>query len=317
MKPLEKINNQIDSDSINLIEIFYSLWIGKWYIISSLFISCFLGIVYLQNTTYLYEVKLKVMPVTPVSSNSSSISSLSGLASIVGVRVPQQNTANSFDLYKVYIRSRLLGSILVKDENFMSLYLGKQWKNKIKTNSTPINKTWRTSVKSLLGLPSHRQVVSTNDIGYLLVKNINVSYNPTSKITTISIMNENPNLAKDFLLKVHSITDNLLKLRSVSRTDDYIEFLNKKLLITTKQDQRMALISTLAEQNRLKMIASSNLAYAAEPFGDVFQSPAPVIPRIRNVLMACFIIGFCAGSFIIIAKHLFIEFFRNKFKKIT
>ena len=72
---------------------------------------------------------------------------------------------------------------------------------------------------------------------------------------------------------------------------------------TTKQDQRLSLITTLAEQQRSKMIASSNLSYAAELFSSPYQSNSPTEPRIRNIILIYFSIGFFLGLFISIIKY--------------
>ena len=124
-----------------------------------------------------------------------------------------------------------------------------------------------------------------------------------SNITTVSLKSVNPDFGIKLLKKVHKIADDELKNRSLKRTSDYISFLNDQLLKTTKQDQRLSLISTLAEQQRSRMIASSDLSYAAELFGNLYQSNSPTEPRIRNKILIYFSIGFFLGLFISILKY--------------
>ena len=50
--------------------------------------------------------------------------------------------------------------------------------------------------------------------------------------------------------------------------------------------------TTLAEQQRSKMIASSNLSYARELFGSPYQSNSPTEPRIRNIILVYFSLVF-------------------------
>ena len=121
-------------------------------------------------------------------------------------------------------------------------------------------------------------------------------------ITTVSFKSINPDFGIKLLKKIHEIADDELKNRSLKRTSDYISFLNDQLLQTTKQDQRLSLITTLAEQQRSKMIASSNLSYAAELFGTPYQSNSPTEPRIRDIILIYFSVGFFLGLFISIIK---------------
>ena len=120
----------------------------------------------------------------------------------------------------------------------------------------------------------------------------------------MSLKSINPDSGMKILRKVHKIADDEIRNRSLKRTNDYISFLNDQLLKTSKQDQRLSLISTLAEQQRSKMIASSDLSFAAELFGSPYQSNSPTEPRIRNIILIYFSIGFFLGLFISILKYL-------------
>ena len=79
--------------------------------------------------------------------------------------------------------------------------------------------------------------------------------------------------------------------------------MNDQLSKTTKQDHRLSLISTLSEQQRSKMIASSNLSYSAQLFGKTHQSNSPTSPRIRNIILVHLAIGFFSGIFLSIIKY--------------
>ena len=125
-----------------------------------------------------------------------------------------------------------------------------------------------------------------------------------SNVTTITLKSVNPDLGIKLLEKVHGIADFTLKERSLKRTEDYIAFLNNQLSKTTKQDQRLSLISTLAEQQRSRMIASSDLSFAAEFYGKPYQSTSPTTPRIRNVVFTFLVVGFFSGLVLSTIKYL-------------
>ena len=123
------------------------------------------------------------------------------------------------------------------------------------------------------------------------------------QVTTLKMSVEDPKLGIEFLKKIHEISDSILRQRQIRRTDDYIKFLNRRLSLTKKQDQRLSLISTLAEQQRSKMIATSEMAFAAEYFGQPYQSPSPIEPRVRNYIIFYFLSGLFGSIFISILKY--------------
>ena len=137
-------------------------------------------------------------------------------------------------------------------------------------------------------MPTHAKKSTLEDLMYdKIISNLDISTDQTTNITTINLKSVDPHFGANLLLKIHKIADDQLKEKSLKRTSDYITFLNNQLSKTTKQDQRLSLISTLAEQQRTKMIASSDLSYAAQLFGKPYQSNSPTSPRIRNVLLTC------------------------------
>ena len=243
-----------------------------------------------------------------MSSNSNQQTPILGLASIIGISSPQSGTRSDFSLYKTLLKSRIVTDALVTDRKFIENYSKEENFNFPKDLLEQkfiiiVDKSWRSSLKNFLGLPSHPRRVTLEDLMHEEIKSkISVSTDKLHDITTVSFKSINPDFGVKILKKIHEIADNELKNRSLKRTSDYISFLNDQLLKTTKQDQRLSLISTLAEQQRSRMIASSDLSYAADFFGTPYHSNSPTEPRIRDIILIYFSVGFFLGLFISIFK---------------
>ena len=291
---------------VDLLKMIYNLWNDKLYIFGFTLIFFFLSIIYVQKTSFTYDTYLKVTP-TEEFSSSSSASQLGGLASFIGISTSKTKTVNSFVKYKYLLRSRQVAAVLAKDMEFLSIHFP-DLSDEIKNNGFEVveDTSFKKSIKEFLMLPSHNKKIELVDVITSKIETVKLSTNKISGVTTLYFATEHPKKGVELLLRLHKISDSFLKENSINRTNQYIQFLNKQLSLTTKQDQRLALISTLAEQQRNKMIASSDMAFAAELYGSPYQSSAPTKPRLRNIVLFFLILGFLLGTIISMFRYFFI-----------
>ena len=267
-------NSNSSENSVDLIDLMIQIWKDKYYILLIIVSFVAFSIFQLNNATFTYDIYFKVTPSTQMSSSQDN-SRFIGLASIIGLSTPQSSTGNEFEMYKTIIVSRIVSNALALDKQFIENYSKEEDfdfpKDLLeKKFITIVDESWRSVLKNFLGLPSHTKRVTLEDLVHKkITSKISVSTDTISNITTVNFKSINPDFGIKLLKKVHEIADNELKKRSLKRTSDYISFLNEQLLKTTKQDQRLSLISTLAEQQRSRMIASSDLSYAADLFGNL------------------------------------------------
>ena len=119
---------------------------------------------------------------------------------------------------------------------------------------------------------------------------------------------EYPELNKKILLRIHEVSDLIVKNKNILRTSKYQEFIVKKLKGNLTQDQRNALIDNLRQNQQLLILASSGLPFSADIFELPHSSPYPTQPIPRVVLMFSILISFCIG----VAICFFIDLFRNR-----
>ena len=302
----KKIEYTDKSSEIDILSLLFNLWNDKYYIIITTFFSLFCCIFYLNSVSYTYTVTLQVTP-TEEFKSSNAQTSIGGLARFIGLSTNKTSSVDSFIMYKALLKSRLAGSVLAKDKEFISKHFVSVSDQLLKDGSEVVqDKSWRSSIKLFLGIPNFKKEFTLVDYIFGKQDQINIYSELGTQVTTISMEVVDPKLGIEFLEKIHNICDDILRDRQLQRTTDYIKFLNKQLSLTTKQDQRLSLISTLADQQRSKMIASSDMAYAAEYFGEPYKSPSPTKPIPTNYLIGFMLFGFFGGVFFSMIKYFYV-----------
>mgnify|MGYP001371026511 CR=1 FL=1 len=303
----EKINIS-EEKSVDVGALLTQIWKDKLYILAITFIFILVSIFVIKTTTFKYDVFLNVIPSQRTATSQDK--NIGGIASILGISSSGINKSNDdFLMYKTILKSRVMSEELSKDKEFLLNYFNSKNEEISPTlinkgHIILIDKSWRATIKNILGLPSHKKKITLNDVVYKkLVENVTVSSSKKTKVTTMNFKTTNPELGIILLMKMHNISDSTLKKRSLKRTEDYIVYLNDQLSKTTIQDQRLSLIATLADQQKSKMAASSDLSYAADLFGMPFHSDSPSSPRMRNILLSFAIVGFFSSLFLSVLRY--------------
>jgi hypothetical protein len=122
---------------------------------------------------------------------------------------------------------------------------------------------------------------------------LGANYSPVIQIKTTDVP---PDLAIELLGALHSVVDDTLRQRSLLRATSNIDYLKRQLDLTSTADLRSALISAITEQEKLRMQASANVPFAAEPLGSPARSLLPVSPNVTLLLTLSILIGLAGGG---------------------
>lgn len=287
------------NDDINLLELVDAVWRRRRMVIGCAVAALMIGILYLHLATYKYTAELKVTPAQSSSSGSlsSKIGGLSGLASLAGVNIPQDQSATAFLLYIEGVHSRPVADALAQRTDLMKVAFEEEWDERQqrfverKGLRPAIN-----AIKVVLGIPV-RDWAPPNGarLQEFMTREIRVVQDSKSPVATIAMDHEDPQFAKAFLGALNEVIDDMLRRKALARADQYINYITAKLPTITIAEHREALTQALSEQEKLKMMASSSVAYAAEPFGPPSSSYRPTSPRPIIVLAASFIGGLLVG----------------------
>jgi LPS O-antigen subunit length determinant protein (WzzB/FepE family) len=261
--------------------------------------ACFLvlGSLYLHVAQRLYTVTLKITPVQTDQQQSGS-SSLSGLASLAGISLPSNRGQQSFAIYLDGLTTRLASEMLFRDQPLMHRVFAREWDAQ--------NHQWRprssmihgavNAVRWVLGIPTTKvQPPSPARLQTYIQQNLTTEKEKESPIVTITMTAASPELGRDLLTGLHRTVDDILRQRALERSTNYINYLTTTLQTTTVAEYRQTLVDSLSSQAKNRMIASANLPFVAEPFGQPVTSDVPTSPSATIVLGLMFMLGLCVG----------------------
>lgn len=311
-----EITNRRDDDArqgtadifadIAISDIFGALLRNWWMIIVGIIIGILAGILFLHLATYKYTARLNVTPVE--SSGDLSANRLSGLASIAGVSLPKDQSGAQFSLYLEGMLTREVAEVVSRDRKLMGALFEKGWNESIgdwREPSGPIADA-KLAIKQFLGfpiLPWRKPDAST--LEKFVNEELSIHQDPERMIVSISLEHKDPELAVRLLGALSAATDNILRQRSLARSEAAIAHISQKLGTVSQIEHRTALATMLGHEERTYMMASSPSPFSAEPFGNVEVSPVPTAPRPLIVLIISIFLGASVGGAIILFRLVF------------
>jgi uncharacterized protein involved in exopolysaccharide biosynthesis len=244
-----------------------------------------LAVLYLHLATYRYRADLAVAP--PQTSSSGSLGSslgggLGGLAALAGVGGASNAGGLNFQLYREGIMQRETAEALARDDWVLQSIFQSEWDAQRKVwaePDTPV-RTIRNALIGLLGVQGRGW--SAPDAARLqdhIMEKVSVTTNSKSPVVMVSYTHPDPVFAARFLDRIHAVVDADLRQRLLARTGENIGYLSAKLQQVTIAEHRQALSQALSEQEKLRMTASSTVAFAAEPYGRASATRRPVSPN--------------------------------------
>ena len=268
-----------------------------WWIPAVLLAALLLAALYLRQADYVYSAELRVHA-APSSSGTKPVSALGGLAALTGLGgVGEQVSPFRFYLDGIYAAE--VAERLAHDDELMHRLFPAEWDRQNRQWRQPpsLLGSVRRGVAGLLGLPQFGwQAPGAARLQAYIAKEVRVRQSVKTPLVSIDYGNPDPVLAVRFLNRLHETVDAYLREQQSLRTRGNIAYLSEKLQSVTLAEQRQALVTALAEQERQAMLVYSNAPYAAEPFDTATASAEPTRPRALPLLAGAGIAGLLLGS---------------------
>lgn len=260
-------------------------------------VGLFIATIYAHLAPRVYDVALTV---TPTAQNAtSSLKSLGNLSSALGIANPLASRNDPFDYYLAGLTSRVATERLVHDQDLMHALFPKEWSEETRTwhpPHSPIRSAAR-GIAELLGFPLRPWAPpDAARLQDFIKKNVTIDTDKKTRLTRISLHSDDPPAAIRLLSDLHNAIDGYLRDRTMVRATNYIDYINRELNKVTIAEYRQALIDSASEQEKLRMAASSNLPFAAEPFGNSEVSTKPVSPNVPLLWVLGAILGAIIGG---------------------
>jgi uncharacterized protein involved in exopolysaccharide biosynthesis len=256
-----------------------------------------LALIHLHLATYTYTATLMVSPVTSSNDPTSRLQGLSGLASLAGVRMGTDAGTQSFLLYQQAIPSRDVADRLSMNPEIMHTVFRswdpatRQWKR-----PSGIASAVTGFIKAVIGIPtSEWSPPGGAELNDYIKRSVTVNKDADSPTVTITFKHRDPKFAVYMLHELDRAVDWKLRQNAIGRATEYVSYLENQLRSVTDTSIREALMATLIDQEKTKMMASATAPYAAQPFGMPSVSRRPTSPKPLLVLVLALMCGGLAG----------------------
>jgi hypothetical protein len=298
-------NNELN-DEIDLKDLFFTLWGGKFYIILFSFISVFLASFYLQSAERKYTVVYNLKPVGETKS-SSLVSGLGGFASIAGIQLPT-SSGNDFNIFKELITAPEVSEIIFENKKIIREIFRSEWDERLNSYSGP---------------PKSKIQIFVSDAKKLLTGNIDVNYMPPNPRRLANFINENIKLGEDketgflkftsetskpelmlsLMIEATKGSDKIMRQRYIGFSTEPLAFYKEKLRTARSREHREALAELIGKEEEKLMFASKGKHFIAEPYKNPTISLRPTAPKPTLILIISLISGLFIGSAFVLMQH--------------
>lgn len=281
---------------IVLTDIVESIWSRKMSIAGAAGVFLLLAVVFLHVAEREYAVTLRL---TPTASAVSTLpTGVSSLASLAGISVPAQLENNPFELYLGSLKSRETAAAIAKNEQLLRHLFPADWSEDDGAWRQPDGLVGNVTgaLRSVVGASEPDWVPpDARRVQEFVEREVSVIRERNSPIVNIVMQHGDPDTATSLLIAMHNAVDDALRQRELDRTSSYVNYLREQLGNVSVTEYRLALNEIIAEQEKRRMVASSDLPFAAEPLGRPVESVRPVSPRPLLVLSLSVFLGLLIG----------------------
>ena len=154
---------------------------------------------------------------------------------------------------------------------------------------------WRRTasllLSTILGKPPSPEIPQIGDLVDYLRKNVTVTADRSSSLTTITTTTTDPEKGKLFLSRLVDAANQSIRNRDRSDIREYVKYLSNRLEKLTAVEQRTALDNLLLTEERRLMLTEVQVAYAATPLDGPNATATTAISKIGMGLGAGFFLG--------------------------
>jgi hypothetical protein len=296
--PPEPATGQLD-----LSRVVAAAWRHKWVGVLALVGAFVAAILYLQGATYRYEASALLVPAEQTTSLSTD--GLQNLSAIIGVELSPQS-GSGFAMFREAAESLDVAEVLARDERIMSTVFSHlrdrqtgEWRQPQSFRSS-----LRTMLRSMAGAPvAEFRPPSGQELQTFIRQNVAISPDRRRAMTMVRFEHPDPEFARYMIERVIETADDFLRAKSLARSAEYIQYLETRLSEVQIAEHRSALTQALSSYEMMRMMASSDVPFTAESFGEIMVSLEPVSPRPTMVIALALLVGLIAwGAYVFIAE---------------
>ena len=281
-------------DEINLRELFYVVWQGKWAIVSLTSFLSAIGVMYSLSLPNIYESKALLAPINPSSGISGALENYSGLAGLAGIKVPSvSDRGNSLKaIQKVgslsFFENNLLTNIYLP--NLMAVKSWDSETNSVIYDESIYNLTKNKWVREIY--PKQQMPTAQESFEVFKLKHLSISEEKKSGFITISIRHQSPFIAKQWTEIIINEVNGFYREKDKLESEKAVSYLSKQLLTASLFEIKQVLAQLLQEETKKLTLIESNQSYVF----DYIDPPVVMEKKSEpNRAIICFLISLFSG----------------------
>ena len=264
-------------DEIDLLELFATLWRGKWIIIAFTVVFAAAGVAYALYKPNIYQASVLLAPAQDEGGVSGISGQLGGLASLAGISLGG-GSGNQTVMAKEVLQSRAFLTDFIHRHNLtIPLMATEAWD--MKNEKWVINReVYNPDTGEWLADDDGESLKPTNwDMVKTFRENhLSVSTNEETGMVTVSVKSLSPNAAKDWAEKLVQDINEHMREQDVKEAEARIEYLEGKLSETNIAGMQQVFYQLIESETRTVMLANAQDEY-------VFKTVDPaVVPQEKS-----------------------------------
>ena len=301
-------NNQENNydNEIDLKDLFFSLWKGKFYIILVSIVSVVIAVNYLQTAERKYTVEYNLKAVSE-KENRQSVSKLSGFASIAGIQLPT-SSGTDFNIFKELITSVEVSEIIFENKKIIREIFSSEWDETLNNYSRPPKSKFQVFISDAKKLLTGNYAVNymppnPNRLAIFISKNIKISEDKKTGFLKFASETSRPELILSIITEATKASDKIMRQRYVDFATEPLAFYKEKIRTARSREHREVLAELISQEEQKLMLAMRGKYFIAEPYIKPTISPYPTAPKPKSILTLSLVFGFFLGAALVLIRH--------------
>ena len=302
-------NISLDSDFINVKQLFLIIWQSRILIAFAIFFSFSGSIYYSLNMNNVYKIEATLAPADTFAKGGSTLSSqYSGLASFAGVSLPSSGSDRIAEGIEIIKSLDFFENFVNNYDLFLGIIASESWdsaSNKILYDPKIYDikqKKWLSDDRfSLNGKPSiqsaHRFFIS----------NLGISEDKKTGFINISYKHYSPYFAKHLLDSIIIEINNIVRLKDIEISERSIEYLQQEQKKNTLSSLKTGINSLIQNEIESMTIANSSPEYLFKVLSKPYVNEIKFAPNRFLIVISLTLFGFMLSIILVLLR----SFFKN------
>ena len=293
-------------DEIDLRELFYVLFEGKWIIISLTAFVSIIGVIYSLLLPNVYESKAMLVPVNSSSGISGALGGYSSLAGLAGISLPPDgDESNSIKAIQKISSLSFFENNILENINLPDLMAVKSWN--FKTNTVSFDKNiYDTKSNTWIrdySYPQQQIPSAQESFEVFKTEHLSLSENKNSGFITLSIKHQSPFVAKQWVELVVNEINAFYRQKDKSKSEKAVSYLNQQILMTGLSEIKQVLSELLQEETKKLTLIEANRYYVFDYIDPPVVMEEKSEPKRALICILGALLGGMLGILFVLIRH--------------